>query len=138
MPQSHRPFEERKTQGLGLAGLDSARSKSKPVPSATVTSRSATSSGRPVPLSAGTSDSTLRVKSLYDKSGDRQVDVFHSPRSSLRGERQLIDREDALEPSPYPAKEPAYSRGACLQCGGEIGRAVQQECRDRSRMPSSA
>lgn len=22
--------------------------------------------------------------------------------------------------------------------GGEIGRAVQQECRDRSRMPSSA
>eukprot|EP00456_Euglypha_rotunda_P088437 TRINITY_DN90666_c0_g1_i1.p1 TRINITY_DN90666_c0_g1~~TRINITY_DN90666_c0_g1_i1.p1 ORF type:complete len:104 (+),score=22.57 TRINITY_DN90666_c0_g1_i1:43-312(+) len=23
-------------------------------------------------------------------------------------------------------------------CNGEIGRAVQQECRDRSRMPSSA
>eukprot|EP00456_Euglypha_rotunda_P053818 TRINITY_DN4345_c0_g1_i7.p1 TRINITY_DN4345_c0_g1~~TRINITY_DN4345_c0_g1_i7.p1 ORF type:complete len:118 (+),score=13.30 TRINITY_DN4345_c0_g1_i7:103-456(+) len=26
----------------------------------------------------------------------------------------------------------------CDDCSGEIGRAVQQECRDRSRMPSSA
>eukprot|EP00456_Euglypha_rotunda_P057548 TRINITY_DN47615_c0_g1_i1.p1 TRINITY_DN47615_c0_g1~~TRINITY_DN47615_c0_g1_i1.p1 ORF type:complete len:146 (+),score=14.05 TRINITY_DN47615_c0_g1_i1:143-580(+) len=28
--------------------------------------------------------------------------------------------------------------GAAIRMSGEIGRAVQQECRDRSRMPSSA
>src|SRR5260370_35176689 len=30
------------------------------------------------------------------------------------------------------------NKTACLIMEGEIGRAVQQECRDRSRMPSSA
>eukprot|EP00456_Euglypha_rotunda_P023402 TRINITY_DN19454_c0_g1_i11.p1 TRINITY_DN19454_c0_g1~~TRINITY_DN19454_c0_g1_i11.p1 ORF type:complete len:171 (+),score=47.86 TRINITY_DN19454_c0_g1_i11:173-685(+) len=38
-----------------------------------------------------------------------------------------------------PAEDPATYDMICkADTGGEIGRAVQQECRDRSRMPSSA
>ena len=33
---------------------------------------------------------------------------------------------------------PGIQRCSSLSAGPQIGRAVQQECRDRSRMPSSA
>eukprot|EP00456_Euglypha_rotunda_P026203 TRINITY_DN2113_c0_g1_i12.p1 TRINITY_DN2113_c0_g1~~TRINITY_DN2113_c0_g1_i12.p1 ORF type:complete len:215 (-),score=20.20 TRINITY_DN2113_c0_g1_i12:23-667(-) len=36
------------------------------------------------------------------------------------------------------ATYPCHANASCRNSIGEIGRAVQQECRDRSRMPSSA
>eukprot|EP00456_Euglypha_rotunda_P023686 TRINITY_DN195_c0_g1_i2.p1 TRINITY_DN195_c0_g1~~TRINITY_DN195_c0_g1_i2.p1 ORF type:complete len:398 (+),score=51.32 TRINITY_DN195_c0_g1_i2:151-1194(+) len=61
----------------------------------------------------------------------KQIDMFQYLVKSWvdSNDKALDDFSDSWE---------VMSRWGCKNCYQEIGRAVQQECRDRSRMPSSA
>src|SRR5207249_11905393 len=66
---------------------------------------------------------------------DSTVDIFtfYVPHRHVYGEQWIKFMKDGVNATPLPTVNTTrFSRNA------EIGRAVQQECRDRSRMPSSA
>eukprot|EP00456_Euglypha_rotunda_P062656 TRINITY_DN527_c0_g1_i12.p1 TRINITY_DN527_c0_g1~~TRINITY_DN527_c0_g1_i12.p1 ORF type:complete len:187 (-),score=27.66 TRINITY_DN527_c0_g1_i12:23-583(-) len=71
---------------------------------------------------ASTVEERKVFRSQYDLTLDAYAKLFGAP---------------PAEYWPQP-KEVGVDDNDCAACTPEIGRAVQQECRDRSRMPSSA
>eukprot|EP00456_Euglypha_rotunda_P083289 TRINITY_DN8251_c1_g1_i12.p1 TRINITY_DN8251_c1_g1~~TRINITY_DN8251_c1_g1_i12.p1 ORF type:complete len:136 (+),score=20.52 TRINITY_DN8251_c1_g1_i12:110-517(+) len=78
---------------------------------------------------------------IYSASHDRTIKVWEADTGKLvrnlsghahRVNALSLSTDYALRTGPYDQK------GVCPEDEKEIGRAVQQECRDRSRMPSSA
>eukprot|EP00456_Euglypha_rotunda_P086585 TRINITY_DN87868_c0_g1_i1.p1 TRINITY_DN87868_c0_g1~~TRINITY_DN87868_c0_g1_i1.p1 ORF type:complete len:177 (+),score=17.62 TRINITY_DN87868_c0_g1_i1:115-645(+) len=84
-----------------------------------------------------------------DKSSDYKqwLQAIRSAISRLKKPKKPIEEEDSppKEETKRHRREPSSSNhdsssssSSSSSNSGEIGRAVQQECRDRSRMPSSA